>query len=90
MQRLGRHTVTAQSGDSHHAKGSGSGEAVYPIPAGLIHDPMDIDISRMHSSTIAGGIALSMIASIWEGELDPTTEGAKFDFYGQLQDLPIE
>ena len=90
MQRLGRHTVTAQSGDSHHAKGSGSGEAVYPIPAGLIHDLMDIDISRMHSSTVDGGIALSMIASIWEGELDPTTEGAKFDFYGQLQDLPIE
>ena len=69
--------VTAQSGDSHHAKGSVSGEAVYPIPAGLIHDLMDIDISRMHSSTIAGGIALSMIASIWErGEFDPTTEGA--------------
>jgi len=28
--------VTAQSGDTKHAKGSGSAIAVYPVPAGLI------------------------------------------------------
>jgi hypothetical protein len=32
----GWHPVTAQSGDSRHAKGSGSAIAVYPVPAGLI------------------------------------------------------
>jgi hypothetical protein len=35
-EATGRHPVTAQSGDSGHAKGSGSPIAVYPVPAGLI------------------------------------------------------
>jgi hypothetical protein len=35
-QTTGRHPVTAQSGPSANAKGSGSAVAVYPIPPGLI------------------------------------------------------
>ena len=35
-EETGRHPVTAQSGDSKHAKGSGSAIAVYPVPEGLI------------------------------------------------------
>lgn len=57
MEQFGYHRVTAQRGNSDTATGSGSREAVYPIPAGLVHELMNI-------KGRAGGIEMGEIAHL--------------------------
>ena len=67
MKQFGYHRVTAQRGNSSTATGSGSAEAVYPIPAQLVHELMNI---RSRAGDIAmGEIALGLVASIWDGDI---------------------
>ena len=67
MRQFGYHRVTAQRGNSSTATGSGSAEAVYPIPAQLVHELMNI---RSRAGDIAmGEIALGLVASIWDGDI---------------------
>ena len=67
MKQFGHHRVTAQRGNSNTATGSGSAEAVYPIPAQLVHELMNI---KGRAGDIAmGEIALGLVASIWDGDL---------------------
>ena len=66
MEQFGRHTVTAQRGNSKTAAGSGSAEAVYPIPADLVRELMNI--SARTDDVEMGEIALGLIASIWDGD----------------------
>ena len=73
LEQFGYHTVTAQRGNSNTATGSGSAEAVYPIPAGLVRELMDITAST--DDVDMGEIALGLIASIWDGEFQHSSAG---------------
>ena len=73
LEQFGYHTVTAQRGNSNTATGSGSAEAVYPIPAGLVRELMDIKAST--DDVDMGEIALGLIASIWDGEFQHSCAG---------------
>ena len=76
---FGRHVVTAQSGDSKTQKGSGSAEAVYPLPQKLvqhlIHD-------ELLPRAWMGEVAMRAITHIWEG----TPLGTR-PYTGGLDDL---
>ena len=75
--QYGHHRVTAQSGNSGTATGSGSAEAVYPIPADLVRELLDV--KERAGDIEMGEISLGLIASIWDGDFPHVSEPISLD-----------
>ena len=58
-------------------KGSGSAEAVYPIPADLVRELLDV--KERAGDIEMGEISLGLIASIWDGDFPHVSEPISLD-----------